>query len=50
MQPSKILIFGSGVIGSIYGGLLAKSGQDITMLARDSRFEFLKTNGLQIQT
>ncbi len=33
MQHSKILIFGSDVIGSIYGGLLAKSGQDVTMLA-----------------
>ena len=50
MHHSKILIFGSDVIGSVYGGLLAKSGQDVTMLARGKRYEFLKENGLQIQT
>ena len=45
-QKYKILIFGAGVIGSIYGGLLSKSGHDVTLLARGKRFKELKQNGL----
>ena len=30
----KILVYGAGVIGSIFAGKLAKTGYDITVLAR----------------
>ena len=30
----KVLIFGSGVIGQIYGGRLAEAGHEVTLLAR----------------
>lgn len=46
IPTQRILIFGAGVIGSIYGGLLAKRGHDVTLLARGRRYEELKTNGL----
>lgn len=42
----KILIYGAGVIGSTYGGLLAKSGHDVTFLARNKRLNELKEKGL----
>ena len=42
----NILIFGAGVIGSIYGGLLAKSGHKVSIYARNERLASLKEKGL----
>ena len=42
----RILIYGAGVIGSIFAGRLAASGEDITVLARGKRLEQLKQNGV----
>jgi ketopantoate reductase len=33
----RILIFGTGVIGSIYAGKLALAGNNVTVLARNLR-------------
>ncbi|MCY2685649.1 ketopantoate reductase family protein [Salinimicrobium sp. TH3] len=45
----RILIFGAGVIGSTYGGLMAASGQKVTLLARNKRLKELTNNGLLLQ-
>lgn len=45
----KILIFGAGVIGSTYGGLLAKSGHHVTLLARNRRLIELREKGLLLK-
>ncbi len=42
----KILIYGSGVIGSIFGTKLSLIGQDVTMLARGKRLAEIKDKGL----
>lgn len=42
----KILIYGAGVIGSIFAGKLALAGNNITILARGKRFEELKNDGI----
>ncbi len=42
----RILIYGAGVIGSIFGGKLARAGNDVTVLARGKRFEEIKNNGI----
>lgn len=42
----RILIFGAGVIGSTYGGLMALSGHEVTLLARNNRLKELNENGL----
>lgn len=42
----RILIYGAGVIGSIFGAKLALSGVNITMLARGERFDELKKDGI----
>ena len=47
-MSKKILIYGAGVIGSTYGGLLAKSGHNVTLLARNKRLSELKETGLLI--
>ena len=42
----RILIYGAGVIGSLYASLLAKAGYDTSIYARGKRLEILKNNGL----
>jgi divalent metal cation (Fe/Co/Zn/Cd) transporter len=41
----KIVVVGPGVIGSIYGGLLARSGHDVTLIARGQRLAFRQSSG-----
>jgi len=40
------LFFGAGVIGSLYAGKLALSGQNVTILSRGKRLEELQQKGL----
>ena len=42
----RILIYGAGVIGSLYAALLAEAGYDTSIYARGKRLEVLKNNGL----
>lgn len=45
----KILIYGAGVIGSIFAYKLKTGNNDVSILARGKRLEDLKNNGLVIQ-
>ncbi len=47
VKQNRILIFGAGVIGSIYAMKFIEAGIDVTMFARSNRFKTLKENGLQ---
>lgn len=42
----RILIYGAGVIGCLYGALLSEAGYDVSVYARGKRLECLQTNGL----
>lgn len=42
----KILIYGAGVIGSLYVSLLSEAGVDVSIYARGKRLESLLKNGL----
>ena len=42
----KILVFGAGVIGSVYAARLYEANCAVTLLARGTRFEKLKQNGV----
>ena len=42
----KTLFFGAGPLGSVYAHLLYKNGEDVTVLARGERYDWLKENGL----
>ncbi|MBY9079113.1 ketopantoate reductase family protein [Paenibacillus sp. HN-1] len=46
-KQHRLLIFGAGVIGSVYALRFAQYGLDVTMLARGKRLEALKRNGLK---
>lgn len=43
----KILIYGAGVIGSLYAALFGKAGYDVTVYARGRRLENFEKNGLR---
>ena len=42
----KILIYGAGVIGSLYAALLSEAGYNVSVYARGKRLESLRNNGL----
>jgi 2-dehydropantoate 2-reductase len=46
----KIAIIGAGGIGSYFGSLLARSGNDVTFLARGRRLAQLREQGLAVRT
>jgi len=46
MMKSKILVYGAGAIGSIFAGKLAVCNNDITILARNERYEEITKNGI----
>jgi len=45
-MDSKILVYGAGVIGSIFAGKLSKTGNNVTILARGTRYEEICTKGI----
>ena len=45
----RILIFGAGVIGSLYAALLVETGYDVSVYARGRRLEILTKDGLLIK-
>jgi len=49
MQNFKISIIGTGAIGGYYGGLLAKSGNDVHFLLK-SDYQYVVENGLKVDS
>lgn len=45
----KILIYGAGVLGSLYAARLAQAGHDVTLLARGQRLAELRAHGIVIE-
>ncbi|QOS79519.1 ketopantoate reductase [Paenibacillus sp. JNUCC31] len=46
-KQDRILIFGAGVIGSMYAMKLIEAGFDVTLFARSNRYISLRENGLR---
>lgn len=46
----KIYIVGSGGVGGYFGGLLAKTGNDVTFVAREEHYQAIKSNGLIVKS
>jgi 2-dehydropantoate 2-reductase len=44
----KILVMGAGAIGSLIGGLLSASGEDVTLVGRYAHVRAIKKKGLRI--
>ncbi|MCA1583719.1 MAG: 2-dehydropantoate 2-reductase [Acidobacteria bacterium] len=46
----KFAILGSGAVGGYFGAKLARSGQDVTFIARGAHRDAIRTHGLQIRS
>ena len=46
----KIAILGAGGVGSYYGGILARAGHHVTLLARGSHLEAVRRSGIEVRT
>ena len=46
----KIVVVGAGGVGAFYGGLLARAGQDVHIVARGPQLEALRMRGLRISS
>lgn len=46
----RIAIMGAGGVGGYYGGLLARTGQDVTFIARGAHLAAIREKGLQIKS
>lgn len=46
----RIAIMGAGAVGGYFGALLAKSGNDVTLIARGEHLKALQKNGLNIKS
>jgi len=45
----KILVYGAGVIGSLYAARLKQIGADVTVLSRGKRLEAIRTFGIELE-
>lgn len=46
----RIAVFGAGGVGGYFGGRLAKSGQNVTFIARGRHLEAMQKHGLQVDS
>ncbi len=46
----KIAVMGAGAVGCYYGGMLARAGHDVTLIARPQHVAAMERDGLRLQT
>jgi 2-dehydropantoate 2-reductase len=46
----KIAVMGAGAVGCYYGGMLARGGHDVVLIARPLHVEAIERDGLRLQT
>ena len=46
----KIAVMGAGAVGCYYGGMLARAGHDVTLIARAQHVEAVRKNGLRLES
>jgi pyruvate/2-oxoglutarate dehydrogenase complex dihydrolipoamide dehydrogenase (E3) component len=49
MVPMKILVYGAGVIGTLYAARLQQAGHQVTVLARTLRLADIRRHGLVLE-
>ena len=46
----RIAIMGAGAVGGYFGGVLAKHGEEVVLIARGAHGEAIAKNGLQVDS
>ncbi len=46
----KVAVMGAGSIGGYFGGMLARAGHDVTLIARGEHLDAIRRSGLHMQT
>ena len=46
----KVAVMGAGAVGCYYGGMLARAGHDVTLIARPQHVQAITRDGLHMQT
>jgi len=45
-EIKKVMVLGAGAVGCYFGGMLARSGKNVLLIARDNHVNAIKKNGL----
>ncbi len=48
--PLKVAVMGAGAVGCYFGGMLARAGHDVTLIARPRHVEAIRRDGLRMET
>lgn len=48
--PLKVAVLGAGAVGCYFGGMLARAGHDVTLIAREQHVEAIRRDGLHMET
>ena len=46
----RIAVMGAGGVGGYFGGLLARAGNDVTLIARGAHLEAIRSDGLKVKS
>ncbi|MDZ7939215.1 MAG: 2-dehydropantoate 2-reductase [Rhodoferax sp.] len=46
----RVAVMGAGAVGCYYGGMLARAGHQVTLIARPAHVEAIERNGLRMET
>lgn len=49
-HPLKVSVMGAGAVGCYFGGMLARAGHDVTLIARPQHVEAITRDGLRMET
>jgi len=49
-SPLKVAVMGAGAVGNYFGGMLARAGHDVTLVARPQHVEAIERDGLRMDT
>ena len=50
IQPLQVAVMGAGAVGCYFGGMLARAGHDVTLIARPQHVEAIARDGLRMET
>lgn len=49
IELGRVAVMGAGAVGCYYGGMLARAGHDVTLIARAQHAEAVRRSGLRLQ-